>query len=255
MTASLEELSATIAGLQHEVAVLRAKDDLRDLVVTYARGCDQGNNPALLRPLFTDDATWECKGYGRYVGGDMVAAGLHAVAGNSIFWSLHNMISPQIALDSDEQGATLFWYLWEAATLPHDETGESEAHWIGGTYDARARKVDGKWLFSSLELRLDMATPVTKCWVQQRFPAGQRQAALFCHPGAGDLCMVRLRQVADSAILRRNAYRNRCYADPVHDRQTPDRGAMRLSQVQDQTVLRRDASGNAALNIMPVREL
>ena len=96
MGATIEELSATVAALQAEVSRLRAKDELRDLVVTYARGCDQGNNPALLRPLFTDDATWECKGYGRYVGGDMVAKGLHAVAGNSIFWSLHNMISPQI---------------------------------------------------------------------------------------------------------------------------------------------------------------
>jgi CDGSH-type Zn-finger protein len=179
MTATLEELSATVVQLQTELSRLRAKDELRDLVVTYARGCDQGNNPALLRPLFTDDATWECKGYGKYVGGDMVAKGLHAVAGNSIFWSLHNMISPQIMLDDDEHGATLFWYLWEAATLPHDETGESEAHWIGGTYDARARKVDGKWLFSSLELKLDMASPVSKLWVEQRFPRGSNKQRYF----------------------------------------------------------------------------
>jgi CDGSH-type Zn-finger protein len=186
MTATLEELSAVIAGLQAEIALLRAKDDLRDLVVTYARGCDQGNDPALLRPLFTDDATWECKGYGRYVGGDMVAAGLHAVAGNSIFWSLHNMISPHILLDADGQGATLFWYLWEAATLPHDETGLSEAHWIGGTYDARARKVDGTWRFSALELKLDMATPFTKGWVEQRFPRGSNAQRYFAILEPGD---------------------------------------------------------------------
>lgn len=190
MSATLEELSATVALLQREVSRLRANDELRDLIVTYARGCDQGNNPTLLRPLFTDDATWECKGYGRYVGGDMVAKGLHAVAGNSIFWSLHNMISPQIVLDAEEQGATLFWYLWEAATLPHDETGASEAHWIGGTYDARARKVDGKWLFSSLELRLDMASPVTQLWVKQRFPRGSNKQRYFAilEPGEYFYC-------------------------------------------------------------------
>jgi CDGSH-type Zn-finger protein len=177
--ATLEELSATVISLQAELAQLRAKDDLRDLIVIYARGCDQGNDPKLLRPLFTDDAIWECKGYGRYVGGDMVAKGLHAVAGNSIFWSLHNMISPQIELDPDGKGATLFWYLWEAATLPNDETGASEAHWIGATYDARARKVAGKWQFSALELKLDMATPVSKLWVEQRFPRGSNKQRYF----------------------------------------------------------------------------
>lgn len=188
--ATIEELSATVIQLQAELVRLRDKDELRDLIVTYARGCDQGNNPILLRPLFTDDAVWECKGYGKYVGGDMVAKGLHAVAGNSIFWSLHNMISPQIEFDADGLGATLFWYLWEAATLPHDETGESEAHWIGATYDARARKVDGKWLFSALELKLDMATPVSKLWVEQRFPRGSNKQRYFqiLEPGIYEYC-------------------------------------------------------------------
>ena len=183
---TIEELAARVVELQLEVGRLRANDELRDLIVTYARACDQGNNPVLLRPLFTDDATWECKGYGRFVGGDQVASGLHAVAGNSIFWSLHNMISPQIMLDADEQGATLFWYLWEAATLPHDETGESEAHWIGGTYDVRARKVNGKWLFAALELKLNLASPVSQCWVKQRFPRGSNKQRYFAILEAGD---------------------------------------------------------------------
>lgn len=186
MSATLEELSATVASLQQEIAQLRAKDELRDLIVTYARACDMGNDPVLMRPLFTVDATWECKGFGRFVGGDMVAKGLKAIAGNSIWWSLHNMISPHILLDADEQGATLFWYLWEAATLPHDQTSESEAHWIGGTYDARARKVGGKWLFSAVELKLNLASPVSQCWVKQRFPRGSDKQRYFAILEPGD---------------------------------------------------------------------
>jgi hypothetical protein len=179
-------LAEIIAGLQQEVARLSAKDDLRDLIVDYARGCDVGNDPVLLGPLFTEDATWECRGFGKYVGREMVAKGLKAIAGNSIFWSLHNMISPHIAFDPDGQGATLFWYLWEAATLPNDDTGQSEAHWIGGTYDARARKVGDRWLFSRMELKLSMASPVTKCWVQQRFPAGKDDRRYFAILEPGD---------------------------------------------------------------------
>jgi CDGSH-type Zn-finger protein len=190
MMATVEELSATVAELQVEIVRLRAKDDLRDLITNYARGCDQGNNPVMLRPLFTDDATWECKGYGRFVGGDKVASGLHDIAGNSIFWSLHNMISPLIAFDADEQGATLFWYLWEAATLPHDETGESEAHWIGGTYDARAIRHGGRWLFTQMELKLNVASPVSQCWVKQRFPRGSDKQRYFAilEPGEYKYC-------------------------------------------------------------------
>jgi CDGSH-type Zn-finger protein len=179
-------LVETVATLQREVDRLRAKDDLRDLIVDYARGCDVGNDPALLGPLFTEDATWECRGFGRYVGREMVAKGLKAIAGASIFWSLHNMISPHIAIDPDGQGATLFWYLWEAATLPNDRTGESEAHWIGGTYDARARKVGDSWLFSAMELKLSMASPVTKCWVEQRFPGGGDAQRYFAILEPGD---------------------------------------------------------------------
>jgi CDGSH-type Zn-finger protein len=190
MMATVEELAATVAALQAEIVRLRAKDDLRDLITNYARGCDQGNNPVMLRPLFTDDATWECKGYGRFVGGDKVASGLHGIAGNSIFWSLHNMISPLMTFDADEQGVTLFWYLWEAATLPHDETGESEAHWIGGTYDARAVRRGGKWLFTEMELKLNVASPVSQCWVKQRFPRGSDKQRYFAilEPGEYKYC-------------------------------------------------------------------
>jgi len=178
-TISIAELVQAVAGLQREVEQLRAKDDLRDLIVSYARGCDVGNDPVLLAPLFTEDASWECKGFGRYVSREMVAKGLKAISGNSVWWSLHNMISPQISLASDGQSAVLFWYLWEAATLPNDTTNVAEAHWIGGTYDARARKVDGKWLFSAMELKLSMASPVSRCWVEQRFPGGSDAQRYF----------------------------------------------------------------------------
>jgi CDGSH-type Zn-finger protein len=184
--ASVAALTQAVAALQREVETLRAKDELRDLIVSYARGCDVGNDPAVLAPLFTEDASWECKGFGRFESRNMVAKGLKAISGSRIWWSLHNMISPQIALAADGQSAVLFWYLWEAATLPNDATHQAEAHWIGGTYDARARKVQGKWLFSAMELKLSMACPVSAGWVEQRFPRGSDGQPYFAilEPGA-----------------------------------------------------------------------
>lgn len=174
-----------IEALQAEVGRLRAKDDIRDLIVSYARACDRGNDPVLLRPLFTDDASWECKGFGRYEGGDLVARFLKAIAGERIWWSLHNMIAPQIMLDASGQKASAFWYLWEAATLPNEHSGEAEAYWIAGTYDAEIRKVDGRWLFRAVELKLDMASPVSEAWVRKRFPDGTVRQPYFLRMTAG----------------------------------------------------------------------
>jgi CDGSH-type Zn-finger protein len=179
------DLGAELAALRHEVQRLRAKSDIQDLIVSYARACDIGNDPVRLRPLFTDDAIWSCKGFGAFVGGDQVALGLKAIAGEKIWWSLHNMISPLIEVDADGETATGFWYLWEAATLPNEHTGEAEAYWIGGTYDARFRRVDGRWLFSEVELILNMASPIAEGWVKKRFPDGTRKQPYFVELQAG----------------------------------------------------------------------
>lgn len=175
----IDRLAAEVAGLRAEVRRLSAKSEIHDLIVRYARACDVGNDPVRLRPLFADDAVWSCKGFGSFVGGDQCALGLKAVAGEKIWWSLHNMISPQIDIDPSGSAATGFWYLWEAATLPNEHSGEAEAYWIGGTYDARFRLIDGRWLFAMVELKLNMATPIAEGWVKKRFPDGSRSQPYF----------------------------------------------------------------------------
>lgn len=175
----LAALLDTIGALKSEVQWLRSKADIADLIVAYARACDRGNDPVRLRPLFTDDAIWESQGFGRYEGGDKVAAALKGIAGEKIWWSLHNMISPQIEIDPSGDTAKAFWYLWEAATLPNEHSGDPEAYWIGGTYNAAFRRVDGKWLFSWIELNLNMASPASHAWVDKRFPDGTSKQPYF----------------------------------------------------------------------------
>ncbi|WP_404476216.1 nuclear transport factor 2 family protein [Novosphingobium sp. BL-52-GroH] len=182
----MADIAAELAALRAQVERLTAKDAIADLVTTYARSCDVGNDPVLLRPLFTDDATWTCKGFGTFVGGDGCALGLKAVAGEKIWWSLHNMISVQITFDEGGEEATGFWYLWEAATLPNEHSGEAEAYWIGGTYDARFRREGGKWLFSKVELKLNMASPIAQGWVKKRWPDGTRKQPHFVELQSGE---------------------------------------------------------------------
>ena len=180
------DLAAELADLRRQVAELRAASTIEQVIVRYARGCDRGNDPAMLAPLFTEDASWECKGFGRYTGGAMVAKALKAIAGEKIWWSLHYMISPMIELAPDGRSAEAFWYLWEAATIPNETTGEAEATWIGGTYTATLQLDGGEWRFSAMELHLNMASPSHEGWVRKRFPHGTAKQPYFMQLEPGE---------------------------------------------------------------------
>jgi len=180
MSSEVEELRKLVAELRGEVRTLKDRAAITDLITAYARGCDRGNDPAMLAPLFTEDATWKCDGFGTYHGRETVAAALKAVAGVKIWWSLHYMISPQIDFDASGDRASLFWYLWEAATLPSTDNEEAESTWIGATYDAEAVRDSDRWLFSRMELKLNFASPYQDGWVKQRFPKGNSNQPYFC---------------------------------------------------------------------------
>lgn len=179
MTSELSEIKELLLELKREVVRLSDIEEIRGLIVAYARGCDRGNDPEMIGPLFAEHGTWECKGFGKYVGRDKVAAGLKGIAGEKIWWSLHYMISPQIAVAADGRRGTAFWYLWESATIPNEHTGEAEAHWIGATYETEVEKIGGQWLFSRMELILNMASGYDEGWVKKRFPDGTKTQPYF----------------------------------------------------------------------------
>jgi CDGSH-type Zn-finger protein len=180
MSSEIQELREILAELCRELRSQKDQTAITNLITSYARSCDKGNDPVMLAPLFTDDATWKCGGFGTYHGRETIAAALKAIAGAKIWWSLHYMISPQIEFDASGKRATAFWYLWEAATLPSSETDEAESTWIGGTYDAEVVRVDDRWLFSNMELKLNLASPYGQGWARQRFPKGNSNQPYFC---------------------------------------------------------------------------
>jgi uncharacterized protein (TIGR02246 family) len=179
MSSELQEIKELLVDLRRSVQRLEDQEAIRNLVTSYARACDRGNDPALIAPLFDVDGTWQCNGFGTYRGRQNVAAGLKGIAGEKIWWSLHYMISPQIELQPSGDRANVFWYLWESATVPDSETGKAEAHWIGGTYDAEVVRRDGVWLFSRMELKLNIASPYGEGWVERRFPKGTASQPYF----------------------------------------------------------------------------
>jgi len=121
----LSEIKSLLERIDSRLQHLEDIEAINRLIVDYARGADQGNDPELLTPLFTEDAIWEAKGFGRWEGRDKVIGFLKAIAGEKVWWSLHFMISPKIDIAPDGKSATLIWYLWEPATMPDEETKEA----------------------------------------------------------------------------------------------------------------------------------
>jgi len=123
-------IDARLERLEARMERTEALEDIRRLIVDYARAADQGNDRALLEPLFHDDIVWEAKGFGSWKGKRKALGFLEAIAGEKVWWSLHFMIAPKIDLAPDCKSARLIWYLWEPATMPDEETKQPEPHWI-----------------------------------------------------------------------------------------------------------------------------
>lgn len=136
------------------------------LIVRYAQGADQNNNVDIMIPLFAEDAVWDAgERFGRYEGKAAIRDFLLS-SGSFIGWTLHYMVSPAIKIGDGGKTAQAFWYLWETANMPNQQTGESEAMWIGGTYDTELAKEDGQWKFKRVNLKIKLLSPYKEGWAK-----------------------------------------------------------------------------------------
>jgi ketosteroid isomerase-like protein len=152
-------------GLSLEERITRLEDieAIKSMITTYARGADRNNDPELLAPLYTEDAVWEAEGFGRHEGIAAISREMAKVGRETILWSLHYMISPDIRVADDGRSAECFWYLWELAKMP-GENGEPEDSVIGGWYETELVKTDAGWKFKHVKLNLKLICPVHESW-------------------------------------------------------------------------------------------
>jgi len=142
---------------------MEAFEAIRQLIARYAVGADRKNDPAILGPLFAQDAVWEADGITRLEGRDAIATGLSRLADEFVTWSLHYMVSPLITLDESAQSATCRWYLWELCTMKQ-AGGEPADTWYGGWYDSCLSLHGDGWLFDRVRLDARIASPNEAPW-------------------------------------------------------------------------------------------
>lgn len=153
-------------SLEARIARLEAVESIRDLVARYALAADRKNDPAMLGPLFHDNATWEATGFDLLAGPDNIAAGLAEIARTKIRWTLHYMVAPFVEFDEGGHSARCRWYLWELASM-HSADGADKDTWLGGFYDTTVTLVDGDWRFSTVFLHLLLQGEVHPPWAQK----------------------------------------------------------------------------------------
>ena len=98
MASELQEIKELLLDVKRSVRRLEDVDAIRNLITSYARGCDRGNDPIMIAPLFAVDGTWECHGFGIYRGRQNVAAGLKGIAGrkNLVVASLYDLAANRV---------------------------------------------------------------------------------------------------------------------------------------------------------------
>jgi len=137
-------------SMEDRLTRLEARAEISDLVARYAHGADRKNDPAILGPLFAEDATWSAEGFAALEGRAAIASGLAALAEGRVLWSIHYMISPLIEIAADCATACCHWYLWELCTMA--EAARPTDSWFGGWYDSELRRTEEGWRFTRVVL-------------------------------------------------------------------------------------------------------
>lgn len=152
------------AGLSIEERLFRieARHAITDLVARYAHGADRRNDPAMMQPLFHEDATWSAEGFATFHGVAAIGEGLARIAAAQVFWSIHYMIAPYVAFAADGRSATCRWYLWELSTMAAGTSEEDR--WLGGWYDSLVKFGNEEWKFASVTLDLRVQGTAMPPW-------------------------------------------------------------------------------------------
>lgn len=150
--------------LTRRIAKLEAIAEITALKGRYGRACDAGHPRAEIEAIFTADAVWSdtSGGLGTHEGLEAILeffAGIGAVTD----WSLHLIVSPEIAVDDDLERATGRWVVLQPCTI------SGEAIWTAGRFEDEYVKADDGWKIARTEVTLGAITPYELGWAKQQF--------------------------------------------------------------------------------------
>lgn len=152
--------------LAQRVARLEAIEEIKRLKARYCAYCDDNYDPEGIGSLFVEDGIWDGERFGRHVGRDRIKAFFKSISGEIVF-AAHLVLNPIIEV-TDAAHATGRWRLIMPATVRSD--GRKEARWLVAAYTESYVRVDGVWLFRTMQVHVNFFEPHQGSWAESAVP-------------------------------------------------------------------------------------
>jgi hypothetical protein len=134
-------------SLSERIDRLEQIEALKQLKYRYCAAVDTNYDAAAIASMFTEDGVWDGGDLGYYAGRDAIYKSFME-PNASVLWMRHGVSNPIIDVTGDR--AQCQWYMW----LPKITTEGTSRSFQGGTHVDRCRRVDGRWLFEYMQVRL-----------------------------------------------------------------------------------------------------
>jgi ketosteroid isomerase-like protein len=125
--------------MERQLQALEDAEAIRNLKSRYAALCDNNYDADGIAALFTEDATWDSPGLGRFEGREAIRGFFRGAAGIFSF-AIHYSLNGQIYVDGDTAWAQ--WYLFMPCTVAEG----NRAMWRASIDHEHYRRVAGSWL-------------------------------------------------------------------------------------------------------------
>jgi uncharacterized protein (TIGR02246 family) len=153
---------ARLERLERRLQVLEDAEAIRNLKARYAALCDQQYDADRIAALFTEDATWDSPGLGRFEGREAIRA-FFRDASMIFSFAIHYSLNGQIEIDGDTARAR--WYLFMPCTV----AAGNRAMWRASIDHETYARVGGAWMFSSKRSEPLMNVRFESGWAETRF--------------------------------------------------------------------------------------
>lgn len=127
-------------------------EEIRALKHRYAELCDDGYDGAKIAALFAPDAVWDGGMFGRYEGREKIRDHFNK-SDRAVPFAIHLLSNELIEVDGDR--ATASWLLWEPMVFAPNDL----AIWMSARYRDTYRRIDGKWMFQTVTINVQMFSP------------------------------------------------------------------------------------------------
>ena len=153
---------ARLAQLERRLQALEDAEAIRNLKARYAALCDKQYDADGIAALFTEDATWESPGLGRFEGREAIRNFFRGAA--AIFsFAIHYSLNGHIEVDGDTARAR--WYLFMPCTL----AAGNRAMWRASIDHEIYARIDGAWMFRHKRSEPLMNAAFETGWANARF--------------------------------------------------------------------------------------